>query len=961
MARAILRLCLSASALAFLMAPAGVGGFLVGVDLGSQYFKAAVVAPGKPFEVVHNQHSKRKTPTAVSFNQKVRAFGDDAIASAMKGVPKTPMFFPLELGRNLTGVAPDEFAWMPKRFYPFSLGANESGSLNFQMGDDSSVTVEEAAGHLLSFVKHLATEAADGAKVSESVLTVPSQATFNQRRAMLAAAKIAGLPRAQLLHETSAAALQRALDLDLSGVNGTANESLVLFYNMGARHAEVCVVHYTGAKHMGKNTVAMSVRGCGFSRELGGHLVDMAIAQRMLEAFKAKQPKLAEGIEKSVRALKKLEKEAMGTKHVLSANKDAQFRTDSLYEDVDFAQPVSRANLEEWCFETLAAFNKPIETALSLSNVSLTDIDTVEMIGGGWRIPKVQSLLSEYFAAQRPKEAPALNLSQHINGDEAMATGAAFYGANSSASFRTKKIFFTDATPHAYSLELIPLNASQPHEEGWKKSLDIFPAGSKLRARKTVKMTVRFDLRASILENGNLIMKYDLEGVHEAATGKYANLSTPLVSLKFELDPSGIVQLTSATAIFDENVTVEEIVKTPMASANGTTTAGNASAADAETAEGAGEGGSGDGEASAEASSGATGAEDAGEAKEGNAAADAAAAADSNATESSNSSSVQKVLKTKIKKRKVTVPVVENFDEIRPRPLSKDEILGAINRLAEMDAGDAEVQRIDAAKNTLEAFIYESRDKINDDENCLKVSTEDQRSKVSEALTAMEDWLYEDEAREANASLLEDKLRSLQELVVPIRERAVELEQRALLPELIDKVKDYVNMTLAYVEENMTWVAATEREGVANLTSDFVEWYDNVSKLQTEHDLTEEPLYKVMQVKQRLHRMQSEAQRLTKIRKIDPMPYTSDSGKYGGDYWKDPRMRKYYDDLMKNMSGNGTNYSDWFRNFSNFSNFGGMNNSEYMRSFYEHAARNFSSESSENASGSADDDGKSEL
>lgn len=123
-----------------------------------------------------------------------------------------------------------------------------------------------------------------------------------------------------------------------------------------------------------------------------------------------------------------------------------------------------------------------------------------------------------------------------------MATGAAFYGANSSASFRTKKIFFTDLTPHSYSLELAPLNSSQPHEEGWSKSVEIFATGAKLRARKTVKLTAGFDLRATVFENGNRIMDYDLEGIFAAATGKYVNLSTPLLSLKFELDPSGVVR-----------------------------------------------------------------------------------------------------------------------------------------------------------------------------------------------------------------------------------------------------------------------------------------------------------------------------------------------------------------------------------------------------------------------------------
>ena len=81
-----------------------------------------------------------------------------------------------------------------------------------------------------------------------------------QRRALLDAAKIAQLPRPQLIHETSAAALHRALDVSLGGAGGPATNasaaiepnrqrtsvelsvvmrSNVLFFNMGSRHVEV--------------------------------------------------------------------------------------------------------------------------------------------------------------------------------------------------------------------------------------------------------------------------------------------------------------------------------------------------------------------------------------------------------------------------------------------------------------------------------------------------------------------------------------------------------------------------------------------------------------------------------------------------------------------------------------------------------------------------------------------------
>jgi len=820
------------------------------------------------------------------------------------------MFFPLQLGRNLTATAAGgAYHWLPKQFYPYALAAGDSGGLRFEFGEES-YPVEEVAGHLLNFAKGLAVEAVDGVSATETVLTVPSDAPLQQRRALLAAAAIAGLPRPSLIHETSAAALQRSLDLDF-GPNATSNGSTVLFYNMGARHVEACVVAYQAATHMGKSTVAMDVLGCGVSDGLGGHQVDLVIAHKMLKAFQEKHPKLADGIGSSVRALKKLEKEAMSLKHVLSANKEGQFRVESLYEDTDFFKPVTRETLEEWCSELFATFSKPIEAAMEVANTTLAAVDAVEMIGGGWRIPRIQSLVSEYLQAQRPG-LPALNLSQHVNGDEAMATGAAFFGANSSVSFRTKKIFFTDASAHSYSLELAPLNLSQPHEDGWAKSVALFPAGNKLRAKKTVKLTVAFDLRVTVLEDGNPVLHWAVPGIHEAATVTYVALGTPLISLKIDLDSSGVVQLASATAIFDEPVP-EKAPAAANATANAT----------------------GEAEANATQEQEPVEAPDAAE-----------ASTEANETAAANATGGKK--KPKMRKRKVPLDVQESFEGVSPRPLSQEEKQAAIDRLATINAADAEARRVEAARNALEAYVYEARGKLSDDENCLQVSTEEDRSKIMELLTQQEEWLYEEEAATANASTLEAKLEALQLHVAPIFARALELETRPLLAEKIEQVLGKVNVTLEYVKKNMTWVDAKEIEGVGNLSKAFEEWWANATENQSKLALTEEPAYRVREVERKLQRVASEAVRLTKIKKIDPMPY-SDYGRgyggyggYGGGGYDDPKMRAFYENLYKNYSMNGSNSSNWWRNFSNFSNFGGWNDSDYMRSYYEHAARNFS-------------------
>jgi len=54
------------------------GAMVLGIDLGQEYSKVALVKPGTPFEIMHNVQSKRKTPSAVAFYKGERMFAGDA-------------------------------------------------------------------------------------------------------------------------------------------------------------------------------------------------------------------------------------------------------------------------------------------------------------------------------------------------------------------------------------------------------------------------------------------------------------------------------------------------------------------------------------------------------------------------------------------------------------------------------------------------------------------------------------------------------------------------------------------------------------------------------------------------------------------------------------------------------------------------------------------------------------------
>lgn len=52
---------------------------VIGIDLGSQFIKVGLISPGKPFRIVENIESKRKTENAVAFIEGERLFESSSV------------------------------------------------------------------------------------------------------------------------------------------------------------------------------------------------------------------------------------------------------------------------------------------------------------------------------------------------------------------------------------------------------------------------------------------------------------------------------------------------------------------------------------------------------------------------------------------------------------------------------------------------------------------------------------------------------------------------------------------------------------------------------------------------------------------------------------------------------------------------------------------------------------------
>lgn len=79
-----MRLLPSLTAL-LLCLPSSFAASLLAIDYGTDGFKAALVKPGVPFDVLINKDSKRKTPSIVALRGEDRSFGGEAANLVRRG------------------------------------------------------------------------------------------------------------------------------------------------------------------------------------------------------------------------------------------------------------------------------------------------------------------------------------------------------------------------------------------------------------------------------------------------------------------------------------------------------------------------------------------------------------------------------------------------------------------------------------------------------------------------------------------------------------------------------------------------------------------------------------------------------------------------------------------------------------------------------------------------------------
>nr|QBS00792.1 HSP70 [Agave sisalana] len=538
----------------------------------------------------------------------------------------------------------------------------------------------------------------------------------------------------------------------------------------------------------------------------------------------------------------KLKKQVKRTKEILSANTVAPISVESLYDDIDFRSTITREKFEELCGDLWDQALVPVKEVLKHSGLKLDDIYAVELIGGATRVPKIQAKLQEFLGRQ--------DLDKHLDADEAIVLGASLHAANLSDGIKlNRKLGMIDGSTYGFVLELDGPDLVKDENMDTllvprmkKMPIKMFRS---IKHDKDFEVTLSYD-SASELPPGfpsNKFAQFSVSGLTEASE-KYAarNMSAPIkANLHFSLSRSGIISFDRAEAVVEITEWMEVQKKNKSLESNATNPLNISTEASPEN-------NSQDKQESLNIENQTNNSISNTEAQE------------------SVDVSTEKILK----KRTFRVPLKITDKTSGPGTiLSKDLFSEAKTRLEALDKKDAERRRTAELKNNLEEYIYSTREKLEDNEEIVKVSTEKERQSFAEKLSEVQEWLYTD-GEDATASEFKDRLDSLKAIGDPIFFRWNELTARPAASEHARMYLGELQKTVSNWETNKPWLPKARIEEVLSEADKVKSWLEEKESQQKKNSDFDTPIFTSEEVYEKVYKLQDKVSSVNRIPKPKP-------------------------------------------------------------------------------------------